>query len=213
MWWLRRNDDPAAIDGLSDILNDYTVDEFWDNNVAPSSQNYSALLSLVQSKGITVKHPQAGDNLTVEGLRMDMLNPQKQRLLGNPESDAIVMKLSDKAFCALLLNPTIEEQENTLISSGTSLRCGVVTYFDHGEGGPSLLISSYAQPKDAIISVGENGANLPSPTTLSWLGLESIAVWRTDLNGTVAVTSDGLGNYTVGSYNEDNSTYYYSATR
>lgn len=196
----------GAIGGIADILNSYDIDEFWDNNVPGSSQNYSGILSLVAAKGIAVKHPQAGDRLSIQGLKIDILNPQKERLLGNPDTDAIVMKLSDDAFCALLLNPTVQERENAIISTGKDLRCKVVTYFRHGEARPtiSLLINTYAQPKDAIISVGTNTLGLPAPATLSWLSIKNITVWQTGA-GTVAVFSDGLGSYTIGRYSTNTS--------
>ena len=199
-------DDAGAIGGLSDIINSYQVDEFWDNNVPGTSADYASLLSLVQAKGITTKHPQAGDRLTVQGLKIDILNPQKARLLGNPDTDAIVMKLSNNAFCALLLNPTVQERENALIETGKDLRCDVVTCFKHGEARPdsSLLINSYAQPRDAIISVGPNLLGLPSTSTLAWLALKNITIWRTD-NSTIAVSTDGLGSYDIGAYDENSS--------
>ena len=192
----------GAIGGMGEILDGYSVDEFWDNNVEASkntvafvqeSNEYADLLSKVQAKGITIKHPQAGDNMTVSGLTVTVLNPQKERQLGNPDVDSIVLKISNGAFCMLFLNPTVQETENSLIGTGEKLHCDVITYFKHGEGRPtaSLLVDGYALPKDAIISVGPNGDGLPSPTTLTRLQLKGVNVWMTD-NNTVSVTNDGI---------------------
>ena len=201
-------DDPGAIGGISQILDKYAVDEFWDNNVQPSnntvlfvqqSSQYAELLSKVEAEGITIKHPQEGDNLSFAGMKIIALNPQKARQLGNPDVDAVVLKISNGDFCMLLLNPTVQETENVIIGTGEKLRCDVMTYFKHGEGRPtpSLLIEGYAKPKDVIISVGPNSDGLPSPTTLTRLALDSTNVWPT-ANGTVLVTSTGLGSaYTI----------------
>ena len=196
-------DDPGAINGMEDMIYGYGVDEFWDNNVTPSSPEYKAALAAVAAKGITVKHPQAGDNLTVNGLDIRILNPQEQRMNGNPDSDAIVMRLGSGKFCAMLLNPTVQERENALIGRGLKTSCPVATFFKHGEGRPvsSLLIEGNAALKDVIISVGPNSDNLPSPTTLARLALKNYNVWRTDRNGTIEVYADWVGNYQVATYN------------
>jgi competence protein ComEC len=198
----------GAINGMGGILDSYTVDEFWDNNVVASentvvfvqqSSQYAALLSKVEAKGIAIKHPQAGDNMTVSNLAVAVLNPQKNRYFGNPDADSIVLKISNGAFCMLFLNPTVQETENSLLGTGEKLRCDVITYFKHGEGRPtaSLLVENYALPKDAIISVGPNADGLPSQTTLTRLQLRNVNVWDTE-NGTVSVTNDGISSkYTI----------------
>ena len=198
-----------ATGGIPGVLDSFQVDEFWDNGVPQSDQSasYQAILAKVKEKGITVKHPVAGDKLDVSGLRITALNPQKQRLLSNPDNDAIVLKLSVNDFCALLLNPTVQERENALIGTGESLRCDVVTYFKHGEGRPeaSLLVGNYAKPKDAIISVGENSDKLPSSTTLERLAIDKVNVWSSE-NGTVYLTTEGMGDYSIGYAIYDEST-------
>jgi beta-lactamase superfamily II metal-dependent hydrolase len=196
------HDSPGAIGGMEDMVYGYAVDELWDNNVAPSSDAYKAALAAAAEKGITVKHPQEGDNLTVNGLDIRILNPQKQRMKGSPESDAIVMRLGSGKFCAMLLNPTVQEMETALIGRGVMTSCPVATFFNHGEGRPvsSLLIEGNAALEDVIISVGSNNDGLPSSTTLARLGLKGYNVWRTDRNGTAEIYADWVGNYQISEY-------------
>ena len=198
-------DDPGAVNGLEDMIYGYAVDEFWDNNVTPASQEYKAALAAVLEKGITVKHPQEGDNLTVNGLDIRILNPAKQRMKGSPESDAIVMRLGSGKFCAMLLNPTVQEMETAMMGRGVKTSCPVATFFKHGEGRSvsSLLIEGNSALKDVIISVGENEDGMPSQTTLSRLALKDYSVWRTDQNGTIDVYADWAGNYQVTPYSPD----------
>ncbi|MFA5929786.1 MAG: hypothetical protein WC861_02795 [Candidatus Micrarchaeia archaeon] len=200
-------DDPGAINGIEDMAYGYAIDEFWDNNVTPASDEYKAALEAVSAKGITVKHPQEGDNLTVNGLDIRILNPQKQRMKGNPDSDAIVMRLGSGKFCAMLLNPTVQEREAALMGRGVKTTCPVATFFKHGEGRPvsSLLIEGNAALEDVIISVGENEDGLPSDTTLSRLALKGYAVWRTDKNGTIDIYADWAGNHQVTKYGANTS--------
>jgi len=194
----------GAIGGLEDVLYMYNVDEFWDNNAsAKKSSQYKAVMAAVEAKGITVKHPQAGDNLTVNNLDVRVLNPAVQRQNGDPDLDAIVLRLGSGKFCALLLNPTIQERENAMIGRGVKTSCPVLTFFKHGEGRPtsSLLVEGNANLKDVIISVGENTDNLPSGTTLTRLAIKNYNVWRTDKNGTADIYADWVGNYQMTAYN------------
>jgi beta-lactamase superfamily II metal-dependent hydrolase len=194
----------GAILGMEDVLYMFPPDEFWDNNAGTAkSKKYAEVLSTVEQLGIMVKHPQEGDNLTVNGLDIRVLNPQKQRMNDNPDNDAIVMRLGSGSFCAMLLHPTVQERENAMMGKGLKTSCPVATYFKHGEGRPtsSILIEGNANLEDVIISVGTNSQGLPSPTTLTRLAMKNYNVWRTDQNGTIDIYADFVGNYKVSAYN------------
>ncbi len=47
------------------------------------------------------------------------------------------------------------------------------------------------RPRAAVISVGRNNYGHPSPVTLDRLRRHGIAVWRTDQDGSVSITTDG----------------------
>jgi competence protein ComEC len=157
----------------------------------------------VKAKGITIKLPKAGDAMSVNGLSVAVLNPQSPPLRGNPDIDAVVVKLSTKDMCMVLLNPTVQERENALLSGKESLKCSVMTYFKHGEGRPtpSLIMDGSNKPNDVIISVGPNDLKLPSETTIMRLDINNVNVWRTDRDGTVAVISKITGGYDIGKLN------------
>jgi beta-lactamase superfamily II metal-dependent hydrolase len=199
----------GAIGGMREITETFDVGEFWYNGIGAGSAEYVALLEAVKGSGIPVKKPVAGDSMNISGLRVDVLNPQKQKLYGNPDSDAVVLKLRSRDLCILLLNPTVQERENALISAGQDLNCEAITYFKHGEGRPtpSLLVENNPRLRHIVISVGANKQGLPSPTTITRLvNISKLDVWRTDSDGTVGLFMDVTGNYAIGSYNESTGT-------
>ncbi|VVC01734.1 Uncharacterised protein [uncultured archaeon] len=190
----------GAVAGIYDLLDSYPVEELWENNVPPSSNALAASLEKARAMNITIKHPEVGEGMNFSGVEFSILNPSRQRLLGNPDTDAIVMKVSMGRFCMLLLNPTVQERESAILSTGEDLRCDVLTYFKHGEGRPepSVLVSNVG-PKDVIISVGPNSQGLPKATTLERLSISGTRVWRTDERGTIRVTNDGFSPYQIAS--------------
>ena len=83
--------------------------------------------------------------------------------------------------------------ENQLLSDNIDLKSDIIKIGHHG----SKTSTSYnflheVNPSFAIISVGENNTyDHPSMDTLLNLELMNIQTYRTDLNGTIIVTSNG----------------------
>ena len=62
----------------------------------------------------------------------------------------------------------------------------------HGSrGATGAAWLSELEPKAAVVSVGRNRYGHPSPEALARLGRQRVAVWRTDRDGTVSVSTDG----------------------
>ncbi|MCX8196804.1 MAG: hypothetical protein N3G80_00595 [Candidatus Micrarchaeota archaeon] len=198
---------PEAINGAAEVLERIEVGEIWENNATPGrnlvsltaeEDRYAEIIEKAKDMGIAIKRPQAGDSIVVSGMEIKVLNPQATRFKGNPDVDAIVLKLSFNNFCMLLLHPTVQDIESILMGADSELGCPVITYFKHGEGRPlpSLLVERYP-PEHAIISVGKEMSGLPSPTTIERLLMKKIKVWRTDVDGTIRIYSDGYMPYEI----------------
>ena len=59
--------------------------------------------------------------------------------------------------------------------------------------GTSDAFLDEASPEVAVISVGVNSYGHPSPATLGRLEAHGAEIYRTDLSGTIRVTTDGSG--------------------
>ena len=193
-------DDPASFSGISAAMDEFSVGELWDNGNARVSGDFAAMRSKAASMGIPIKHPRAGDRMEIGGMEVYVLNPQNEKQNSNPDNDAIVLKIQNNEFCMVLLNPIVQDWENSIITAAgnESIRCDVMTYFKHGEGRPVPPISiEKIEPRDVIISVGPNSDGLPSPTTLTRLQLAGKHVWRTDTNGTIEIVNFGHPAYEI----------------
>ncbi|MCX8198254.1 MAG: MBL fold metallo-hydrolase [Candidatus Micrarchaeota archaeon] len=195
------HDGPAAISGIAQIFDNYDVGELWESSPARPSEQHVVMLAKARAEKAAIKHPEAGDRMAFGGLEIFALNPPKGKgENNNPKVDAIILKIRNGDFCAVLLNPTVQEREPALISAAQqaneSLRCDVATYFSHGEARavpPSII--EHVKPKDVIISVGENDYGLPSPTTIRMLQDIQKRSVRLTSQGTWVLTNYGFKAY------------------
>lgn len=182
------------IGGLPSVLEAFHVEELWDNNVTSKRDEYVRLMDAVNGKKIPVKHPSAGNSIEINGINITVLNPQKKRYASdpNPDPDSIALRIGNGNFCMLLMGDAEEGVQPVIMTSGIDLKCDVLLVPRHASGNAvSDLFLLNVVPSQAIISVGPNDMGYPNPTTITRLGLKGIEVYRTDLEGTVLVTTDG----------------------
>ena len=104
--------------------------------------------------------------------------------------DSIVLEITYGEFRALLMGDAGFVAESALAG-----KLGVVNVLKvghHGSrtaSGAEFLAS--IRPQVAVISVGRNTYGHPSPETLARLITAGAIAWRTDMEGTVSVTTDG----------------------
>ena len=94
------------------------------------------------------------------------------------------------AFQALLAGDAGFPAESAM--AGTLRAVDVLKVGHHGSrGSTGDAWLDALRPRAAIISVGRNDYGHPSPPTLARLSRHRIDVLRTDLEGTISITTDG----------------------
>ena len=85
------------------------------------------------------------------------------------------------------------DAESRIVNSGTNLQADIIKVGHHGSATSTCTAYlSKVQPKISVIEVGAgNSYGHPTSTTLGHLAQVGSAVYRTDLNGDVTVTTDG----------------------
>ena len=118
------------------------------------------------------------------GSRADRLEPP----------GALVLRLRYGATSLLLPGDLVAEQGHRLRAAGHDLHATALLVPHHGSRtglDPDLLRA--IGPALAVISSGDrNRFGHPAPQTLALLDAHGIPVWRTDRDGTVELTSDGV---------------------
>ena len=126
-----------------------------------------------------------------------MLGPVAQ--YSDTNDTSIVLRIDYGSTSFLLTGDMEKTAETDLVNSGANLRAEVLQVGHHGSStSTSYLFLNAVLPEMGIISCGVNNKyGHPHEETLSILRDAGVDVYRTDLQGTITIGSDGQ-NYTVG---------------
>jgi len=126
------------------------------------------------------------------GIDILVLHPTYD-LTGDLNEDSVVVKVTCGTVDVLLTGDATSDSEASMISDAlTQLDSEVLKVGHHGSStSTSAPFLAAVMPEDAVISVGAgNTYGHPAEATLDRLAAAGANVYRTDLDGTVVLTSD-----------------------
>jgi competence protein ComEC len=181
------------IGGMSVILNDFSIGHFFDSGYAYTSKTYEYMLTTIDKKGIPFSTPKRGDKIDFSsGIDVQVLNPGSTYFTDDVNQNSIVLKVTDGSVSFLLMGDAGIEAENQIIKEGYDVNADILKVGHHGShtsSGASFI--SAVSPAVSIIEVGAgNDYGHPHQETLDRLQRVS-KVYRTDLDGTITITTDG----------------------
>jgi competence protein ComEC len=190
------------IGGMRSVIENFGVKNFLDSGQRYPSKEYVRMLDALDKKGIKAIFAKKGMKFDLDsGVKLEVLNPQgeKQRITevrrgGSVENaNSVVLRLSYGNFSMLFTGDAETETEDLMMESGEPLRAQVLKVGHHGSRyATSARFLQAVAPEAAIISVGAgNRYGHPAQQTLDRLRKAGVKVYRTDLNGEIAIVSDG----------------------
>ena len=130
-----------------------------------------------------------------EGVELEVLNPSPGRLFGDANNDSVAIRLTFGDTSVLMTADMEQEAEFRLINNGGPLASTVLKAAHHGSGtSTTQKFLDAVEPAVVVVSAGlDNQYGHPAPDVLGRLEAEVGAenVYRTDLQGTIEVVSDG----------------------
>jgi beta-lactamase superfamily II metal-dependent hydrolase len=190
------------IGGMTSVIENFGVKNFLDSGRKYPSKEYLRMLNALDKKGIKVIDAKKGMKFDLDsGVALEVLNPQgnnqwieEVRRGGSVENaNSVVLRLSYGNFSMLFTGDAETETEDLMMKSGVTLRAQVLKVGHHGSryATSSRFLEAVA-PEDAVISVGAgNRYGHPAQQTLDRLRKAGVKVYRTDLNGEIAIVTDG----------------------
>ena len=159
----------------------------------PTVTSYARLWQTLAEQSVPCAYLAAGDTLSLGKAVITVLSPTPGAVCENLNNYSLVLRVEYGGTALLLMGDAEKETESALLQGGAALAADVLVVGHHGSGtGSGEAFLSAVSPRIAVISVGEdNDYNLPDTAVLTRLKALECAVYRTDLQGTVTVVSDG----------------------
>jgi beta-lactamase superfamily II metal-dependent hydrolase len=151
-------------------------------------------MEAISAKKIPVKAVRQGDTLDWDAeLKVQVLWPPKN-FKGSDNNSSVILRITHGKNSFLFPGDAEREAEEEIVQTyGPGLRSNVLKAPHHGSKTSSTEeFLSAVSPNLAVISCGrKNRYGHPYPAVLERLEKLGVSVYRTDLDGTVEIISDG----------------------
>ena len=178
--------------GLDAVVESLEVETVFTSPYTGDSASYEIFTDAVYDAGLELTVPELGESYSLGEARFSFLGPLEDYDNTNDDSLVIRLEYGDTSF--LFTGDMTAKAEKDLINDGARLRCDVLKVGHHGSSGSSCYQFLYeAQPSIGVISCEKgNRYGHPHEETLSRLHDADVTVFRTDLEGSIVIFSDGM---------------------
>lgn len=176
--------------GLVEVLQRYQVDRVLYSGVRYDNAAYQEFKEVIKTKGISFAYPHYGQRIILAGdAYLDILNPWEEIVeqdLENLNNSSIVCRLVKGDQEYLFTGDAETKLEKELIQKNIYLQANILKLGHHGsQTSSSESFLRAVDPREAIISVGENKYGHPHALILERLHDFDIEIKRTDLLGDI----------------------------
>ena len=178
--------------GLDAVVESLEVGTVFTSPYAGDSPSYEIFTDAVYDAGLELTVPELGESYRLGEASFSFIGPLED--YDNLNDDSLVMRLEYGDTSFLFTGDMTSKAEKDLINDGADLRCDVLKVGHHGSSGSSCYQFLYeAQPGIGVISCEKgNSYGHPHEETLSRLNDADVTVYRTDLEGSIVIFSDGM---------------------
>jgi competence protein ComEC len=183
--------------GLAAAVQQIGARQFLDASVPNSGPGYTALMRALEVQQVAVRQATRGRVIDLGGgAVMTLLGPPDPPINGSRSdvnANSVVARLSFGSFAVLFTGDAEAPTETWLLASGATIASPVLKVAHHGSRYASRLgFLRAVGAQIAIVSAGTgNGYHHPAPETLEHLARSGARVYRTDVDGSVTIETDG----------------------
>ena len=178
--------------GLPTVLASTPTDAIWCSTDNYDSSTFDRFLYQADKQNVKVEVPDPGTVYTADGLTLTVLGPLGDNYKDLNDTSLVVMvEFGNRKF--LFTGDMETLAENELLDADVDLKADVLKVGHHGSySSTSSLFLQEVDPDYAIISCGRNNSyGHPHDAPLSRLEKAEVSLYRTDLMGTVVISTDG----------------------
>ncbi|MCC5950675.1 MAG: MBL fold metallo-hydrolase [Acidimicrobiia bacterium] len=178
---------------VADVLSTFEVNEVWMSGTPHTTQTFERTLDAIEDTGVAYEEPRAGDRTDVGSLSVTVLHPTV--LTGNLHADSLVLRI-DYGDVSFLFTGDAEgpTEADLVVSSAADLDVDVYQVGHHGSATSTTSAFLRAMsPSVAVYSAGAgNSYGHPHDVVVERLLDADVALYGTDVHGTVTVRTDGV---------------------
>lgn len=190
--------DQDHVGGMPQVLESFPVASWVDPGIPTANQTYENTIGIVLDREIPAMLARQGEQLELGGVTMTLLWPPEEFILSGDEPDSnensVVVLISFDDIDILIPGDLERRGEAALVDRyGGELESDILVAGHHGSNTSSTAGFLDAVNADvAVISAGEgNPYGHPHDEVLQRLRFRDFEIYRTDLDGTVEIRSDG----------------------
>jgi competence protein ComEC len=182
--------------GLRAVVDQFGTRLFMDAPYPHDIPAYERLLDSLEKQHVPIRQAQHGRTIDLGGgARLTLLGPPEPLITGSRSdvnANSVVSRLDCGKVGVLFAADAEATTEKRLLDSGVNLHAAILKVAHHGgrySSTPKFLQA--VQPLIAVISVGAgNEYHHPDTQTLGRLERMGVRIFRTDLDGPIAIESD-----------------------
>ena len=177
------------IGGLDDVIDNFLIGEIYMPDAISTSKTFEDVLVSIEYKNYFLNIPQIDSEIQLGDMIFKVL------YTGNDENDlnntSIVLKLIFGNTSYLVMGDATSNTERLILNK--NIRANVLKVGHHGSKySTTNEFLNKVDPMYAIIMVGnDNNYGHPTKEVLNKLKKKNTIVYRTDIDGTIKLTSDG----------------------
>lgn len=177
------------IGAMDDIINNFEVRNFYMPDVVTPSKTFEELISALEDNNVSIQVPKIADMFVLGGCSFDVLHVGNEGEDLNDTSIVVRGLYGNTSF--LFMGDATTNVEKKILSS--NINSDVLKVGHHGSKYSSMVkFLNKVTPDYSIISVGDdNSYGHPNKSTITKLTDIGSKVYRTDVDGTILVSSDG----------------------
>ena len=179
--------------GLIDVIGSLPVSTVYDSGYPHTTETYNDFLDAVERSDARYVETRTGEEIELDPeVGMEFVYPDD---LGEGTNESsLALRLSYGEFAAQFTGDLGEEEEAELLASGRLTPVTLMEVGHHGSAGSSTAEFLEAlSPEVAVVQAGaDNSYGHPTEEALSRIREVGTEVYRTDRQGEVTVTTDGV---------------------
>lgn len=177
------------IGGLDNVIDSFDIDTILMPNATSTSKTFENVLDSIEKKDYKITVPKINEEFNYNNINIKVLYTGTDEK--NLNNTSIVLKLTYQNNKFLFMGDATSKVEKKLLNE--DIKSDVLKIGHHGsEYSTTKNFLDKVNPQYAIIEVGKNNTyKHPKKITLDKLNKKNIKIYRTDIDGTIKVASDG----------------------